>query len=166
MNSKTQVTNAQLEKAYRKKGALVLRRCRLILRNEDDACDMLHETFRRILNYSVDFESPEIPLSFLYRTAERCCFDLMRSKKRRPTVSDDHAVNNAPAEFACENMEMSELLNSYFESLNEKMRTLALLYFVDGLSQEQIAAEMGWSRKTVGKKLSQLKKKAQKLKNA
>jgi RNA polymerase sigma factor (sigma-70 family) len=164
VNHRESITIAQIEAAYKTKGALVLRRCRLILRDDEDANDMLHETFRRLLKYNVTIDTEEISLGFLYRTAERCCFDLMRSRKRRPTVSDGHSIENATASFTCETMEMSELLNNYFHSLDEKLRTLALLYFVDGLTQEQIAEELGWSRKTIGHKLMKLKKKAEKLK--
>lgn len=165
MNKKHKVTIEQIERAYITKGALVLRRCRMILRNENDADDMLHETFRRILKYNIQLENSDIPLSFLYRTAQRCCFDLLRQHKRTKAQISDDEVEEIADSFTCETYELSELLNKYFYSLDKKMQTVALMYYVDGLTQEQIATELGWSRKTIGKKLNQLRIKAEKLKN-
>lgn len=165
MHTERSITIRQVERAYNAKGALVLRRCLAILRNEEDANDMLHETFRRILKYDVQLDAEDIPLSFLYRTAERCCFDLIRSRKRKPSRFSPEDISDLPAPFQCDQVEVSQLLNRYFHSLDDTLRIIALMYFFDGLTQEQIATELGWSRRTIGKKLKAIRKEAQKLKN-
>ena len=39
----------------------------------------------------------------------------------------------------------------------------ALLHYLDELPQDEIARQLGWSRKTVGKKLAQIRAKAHSL---
>jgi DNA-binding transcriptional regulator LsrR (DeoR family) len=41
-----------------------------------------------------------------------------------------------------------------------KVQQVALLYYVDGLKQEEIAHQLGWSRRTVIKKLALMRRQA------
>ena len=45
------------------------------------------------------------------------------------------------------------VLGQVLRRLDEKTRHIGILHFLDGLTQEEVAAETGFSRKTIGKKL-------------
>ncbi len=158
----TEPTIADMDRildAYNRKGALVLRRCRMILKDEAAAEDALQDVFIRLMRYSGKVTAGEIPLSWLYRTAERCCFDRMRKLGREVEVDPEILAETVAAASGGEGdgpVETGEIVMRFLHTLNDKLKQVALLYYVDGLSQERIAAEVGWSRRTVGKKLKQL----------
>ena len=154
----------KVKDAYNRKGALVLRRCRLILRDDAAAEDAFQEVFIRLMRYGDKLTADDIPLSWLYRTAERCCFDRMKKGRREvgfePEVLNDLVQVPGPET----SVETIELVFKYLHTLDDKLKQIAVLYYLDGLSQEEIAIEVGWSRRTVGKKLKQLTKHAEILK--
>ncbi len=157
------ISRDELAALYERTGHLILGRCRLILRDAAEAEDVLHEVFVRVMRYGGSLRQQEIPLCWLYRVAERCCFDRLR-KRKREEVTPDEAALPADAEPDPElSLEARAVLARYFAGLDSRMRELALLHYVDGLPQERIARELGWSRRTVGKKLAKLKRWAEKL---
>ena len=157
------LSREQIAELYRRTGVLVLRRCLLILLDEDAAQDVLQEVFIRVIQYSAGLNNEKVPLAWLYRTAERCCFDRVKKGLRYP-ISDSKLV--AEAASFCDDQERidnSNIVFRYFYRLEPKLQQLALLYYLDGLTQEQIASELKWSRRTVGKKLKQLQQRADRL---
>lgn len=161
---RTKISVEKIQEIYRKKGVLVFRRCRIILQNEATAEDVLQEVFIRLMRYGGSLENDEIPLSWLYRTAERCCFDRLRRDGRERAV-DPESISDMDVYPDIETSVASiEIITKYLCHLDDKLKQVALLYYLDGLSQERIAEELGWSRRTVGKKIAQLKKRASRLK--
>ncbi len=157
---------AAIAELYRRCGALVLRRCRLLLRDPAEAEDALQEVFVRLLMYGASLEGEPVPLSWLYRTAERCCFDRLR-RRRREEPADEAALEREPAPLdEALGSEAREMLGRFFHRLPEKLKRLALLHYLDGLPQERIAEELGWSRRTVGKKLRALAERAARWKSS
>jgi RNA polymerase sigma-70 factor (ECF subfamily) len=154
-----------LEDAYTKYGHLVLRRCRLILRDPTLAQDAMQEVFLKLFRYGDKLPEAENPLSFVYRTTERVCFDLLRGRARAPDAPEVAPSN--PAELVAPRSggyDDLEVVIRFLERFDDKMRRLALMHYVDELPQDRIADELGWSRQTVNKKVGQLKKKAEALK--
>ena len=157
------LSREQIAELYQRTGVLVLRRCLLILRDEDAAQDVLQEVFIRLIQYGAGLNHDKVPLAWLYRTAERCCFDRIKKGLHYP-ISDSKLV--AETASFCDDQERidsSNIVFRYFYKLEPKIQQLALLYYLDGLTQEQIASELKWSRRTVGKKLKQLQQRADKL---
>lgn len=150
------MTPADLEALFRLKGALVFRRCNVILKNESAAQDALQDVFLKVWLHRTDFENRGVPLSWLYRTAERCCFDLMRKQKKDRQTTQDHVDELSDPKIKTNTYDQLELILKFFEKLDDKLKQVALLHYLDELTQERIAEELGWSRRTVGKKLTQL----------
>src|SRR5262249_43810913 len=93
------MTEAEVEEAYRRFGPLVMRRCRRILGSEAAAKDALQETFLRLWRHGDGFAAASSKLGWLYRVAERCCFDhLSRRATRRATREAADATPGAAAD--------------------------------------------------------------------
>lgn len=171
----TQMTDPEMSKSlsdlYCRTGSLVLNRCRLILKDDAEAEDAMQEVFLRIIKYKTRkyktrIDEDEITLAWLFRTAERCCFN--RLKKRKKTTLLDTAevakmVDVASDGNIAEQSDAKQIVLKYLGELPPKLAQLALLYFVDELSQEEIGKQLGWSRRTIGKKLKKLREKADKM---
>lgn len=140
---------------YAKYGALVHRRCRTLMGNEADANDALQETFMRAhRNLQQQRDAVMQPLPWLYAIATRICFDALDSRKRRGVVGTLKELMGFGAR-APGSVEDKLCMGSALVTLDEKTREMALLHWLDGMTQEEVAQQTGYSRKTVGVKLKE-----------
>jgi RNA polymerase sigma-70 factor, ECF subfamily len=84
------VTDAALdvEELTKRYGSMVLRRCRRLLRDEDEAMDACQDVFVRLIENS-DRLSARHPSSLLYRMATNLCLNRIRDRRRRPVADVD-----------------------------------------------------------------------------
>lgn len=157
------LSEAELAELYRKTGALVLRRCRFLLRDPAEAEDVMHDVFIRAMRYGSSLRQANVPLAWLYRTAERCCFDRMKRRTRESVSDDENLAETIYFPSGQKKFEAADIVEKYFLRLEPRLQQVALLHYVDGLTQEQIAEQMQWSRRTVGKKMKMLRRAAQRL---
>jgi RNA polymerase sigma factor (sigma-70 family) len=138
-------------------GPMVLRRCRHLLRDEDDAMDACQDVFVRLLEHRDRIEA-RFPSSLLYRIATNVCLNRIRDRKRRPTTDDDAALLAiASAETPGAREEATVMLDRLFRRHPVSSRTIALLHYLDGLTLEQVAEVVGLSVSGVRKRLRALR---------
>jgi len=146
-----------VEALSRRYGPMVLRRCRRLLGDEDDALDACQEVFVRLLQHRGRLDA-RYPSSLLYRMATNLCLNHIRDRGRRPAVADeDLLMRIASAEEPGGASEARLLLDRLFGRHPESSRTMAVLHFVDGLTLEEVAAETGLSVSGVRKRLRGLR---------
>lgn len=155
------ITRQEFEDLYRLKGALVLRRCRLMLGSQAAAEEVMQDVFLRVWLNRHTFESSVVPLSWLYRTAARCCIDYLRKHKRESLKEVAQVEMIRPSMHPEKQFIDRQLLLRFMQELDPKLQELAMLYYVDDLNQEECAEVLGWSRRTIGKKLQWLTAKVQ-----
>jgi RNA polymerase sigma-70 factor (ECF subfamily) len=138
-------------------GPMVLRRCRHLLRNEDEALDACQDVFVRVLERKERLEV-RYPSSLLYRVATNVCLNRIRDRRRQPDTADEESlVRIAAAGEAGAGAEAGLLLERLFRRQPESTRTIAVLHHVDGLTLEQVAEETGLSVSGVRKRLRRLR---------
>jgi len=138
-------------------GPMVLRRCRHLLRDEDDAMDACQDVFVRLLENRERLEI-RYPSSLLYRIATNVCLNRIRDRKRRPTTDDDAVLLTiASAETPGAREEAAVMLDRLFGRHPVSSRTIALLHYMDGLTLEQVAEVVGLSVSGVRKRLRRLR---------
>lgn len=120
--------------------------------NEADANDALQETFMRA--HRTKRADVMQPLPWLYAIATRICFDALDARKRRGALSKLKALMGLGATTQG-SVEDKLCMGSALVTLDEETRELALLHWLDGMTQEEVAHQTGYSRKTVGVKLKQ-----------
>lgn len=147
------MTNEALAKLYTQYGALVHRRCRTLLGSETDANDALQETFMRVQRYPPTDVAALLP--WLYGVASRVCFDQLAVRKRaQPTAARVLGkLKELMGAVTRDSAEEKLCLGSELARLDDTTREMALLHWLDGLTQEEVAERTGYSRKTVGVKL-------------
>jgi RNA polymerase sigma-70 factor (ECF subfamily) len=142
---------------YRKYGPMVLRRCRRLLVDEEQALDAMQETFVKILRYQ-DKLTDKAPSSMLYTIATNICLNMMRAAGRRPRTTGEEALERIAA---AEDVEARALdryvLDGIFEHERASTRTMAVMHYVDGMTLEEVASHVGLSVSGVRKRLRQLK---------
>jgi RNA polymerase sigma-70 factor (ECF subfamily) len=120
----------------------------MLLGDVDAARDAMQEVFLRALNVSGGLDPS--PLGWLYRTTTNLCLNRLRDGKRRNEllsleVSDDVATDD---------IESRVLVLRVLERVPQELQDIAIYYFVDGLSHDEIAKVAGVSRRTVGNRIS------------
>lgn len=141
---------------YRRYGPMVLRRCRRLLGAEDRALDAMQDTFVQILRHA-DRLDAEAPSSLLWRVATRVCLNMLRSGRRRPEVADADALERIAA--LPDDPTTRRMLDWVFAREPDSTRVMAVLHYVDGMTLEETAAEVGLSVSGVRKRLRVLKEK-------
>ena len=138
-------------------GAMVLRRCRRLLGNEDEALDACQDVFVRLVEQRERLTA-DFPSSLLYRIATNVCLNRIRDRARRPATPDDALLASIAALGSAEGGSHARLLLDWlFGRHPESTRTIAVLHYVDGLTYEEVARQMRMSASGVRKRLRKLR---------
>jgi len=155
------MTDAEVGEAYRRYGGLVLRRCQRILRDRAAAEDALQDVFVRLWRYGDAFREAESKVLWLYRVADRCCFDRLARRNAHPEVSLPNPSMPPGDKIAqASTVEDREVVMCFLDRFDDRVKQVAVLHYLDEMTQEEIAAATGWSRQTVFKKLAFLRSRA------
>ncbi len=146
-----------VEAAYRRHGAMVLRRCRRLVRDEGKALDAMHDVFVQLLR-SRDRLDGTAPAALLMRMATNVCLNQLRGERRRPEDPEDAALlaiadAEEPGGQSIARLALGKLLGRELEST----RVMAVLHLVDGLTLDEVGREVGLSGAAVRKRLRGLK---------
>jgi len=147
----------EIEDLYQRYGPMVMRRCRQMLGDEDRAMDATQDVFVKVLRlqHRLDLSSPS---SLLYRIATNLCLDQLRRRRRFPETSDDTVLSRiVDADDPEERAGLRSILSKLFTGQKESTRTIAVLHYVDGMTLEETASEVGMSVSGVRKRLRGLR---------
>jgi RNA polymerase sigma factor (sigma-70 family) len=154
-----------VESCYRKYGPMVLRRCRYLLRDEDQALDSMQEVFVKLLEKSGSLTG-EYPSSLLFTIATNICLNRIRHDRRNCSASDTLLQAIAVYDDTHERLAVGEVLDSIFRREPASTREMAVMLYVDGMTLQEVAAAVNLSVSGVRKRLRTLKEKVALLKEA
>jgi RNA polymerase sigma factor (sigma-70 family) len=152
------LTTDEVAALYERYGYFLLRRCRAILRDPGVADDALQEAFVKIMRSGGAARTAEQPLRWLYRVVDHCCFDVLRRRRRSPEMLAPDEGRSCHPGVA---IELRDAVLRLLSALDEDQMRIAVLLFVDGMSQGEIAAEIGVSRVTVNKRVQSIRARAE-----
>ena len=163
------MTEDELARLYGEHGYLVLRRCVAYLGDVSRAQDALQEVFVRALRSAENFRGEASARTWLCRIADHLCIDILRRERRSPfvplTVEGTESAQDSELEAAllADDGDALRTARRLMHALDSQSQRLAVLCFVDELTQDEIAAELGLSRRTVGKRIKALRAHAREL---
>ncbi|MBD5356036.1 MAG: RNA polymerase sigma-70 factor [Bacteroides sp.] len=131
---------------YTSLGMYVMRICR----DTNEAEDIVQETYSIAWEKFADSKLPEHFRSYLYRVAHNLTIDRLRSNSlENPDITIDNIKDLEPTEEAIDTSERDAKLWIAISKLPQRCREVFLLSKRDGLSNAEIAKELGISIKTV-----------------
>ena len=146
-----------VEELYQRYGPMVMRRCRQLLKEENEALDAAQDVFVQILKRRDRLEITH-PSSLLYRIATNLCLNRIRDRQRRATMPGDGFLERVAVLDDTEpRLEARSVLERLFGRHQESTRTMAVLHFQDGMTLEEVAGEVGMSVSGVRKRLRGLR---------
>lgn len=146
---------AAIEALYRECGATVRRRARALLGCEAAAEDALQDVFLKALDHREEFRASASPRTWLYRVTLNHCLNVKRDARRRQALL---AMKVQPAQIvapACAEVQVEA--RRLLGRVGGEVRAAAGCFYVEGLTQDEAAAALGVSRRTVGNRLRALR---------
>ena len=146
------------EAYYAKYGPMVLRRCRKLLGDDQSARDAMHDVFVQILSREGQL-ADQAPSSLLFRIATNVCLNRLRTRRRRPEDGDALLLDIATKSDPAARSAARSALDTLFRHEPETTALIAVLHLYDGMTLEEVAAEVGMSVGGVRKRLAKLRDK-------
>jgi RNA polymerase sigma factor (sigma-70 family) len=140
-------------------GPMVLRVCRAVLHDAHAAEDAFQAAFLVLARKAGAIGRREALGAWLYRVAHRIAVKLHRQGKRR----DEHErqgldlsalPNEGPPQDPVAAGELRRLLHAEVERLPDKYRAPVVLCYLEGRTNEEAAAQLGWPKGTVSGRLA------------
>ena len=159
------IDRGELEALYRNYGALVKRRARGILGDENEAQDAMQEVFVRVIGAMSEFRRQSQPSTWLYRITTNLCLNRLRDgRRRRDHLSRLGAEAIAtPRAVGGVSPELKATLQRVLAAVPLELSEIAVYYYVDEMDQAEIARLVGVARRTVGYRLDRFRAEATKL---
>ncbi len=127
-----------IETFVRRYYPVILRYCRLHIRDSGDAQDMTQETFARFFRTLDRFQQYGKAANYLYVIAKNVCRDYYR--KPAPLPMEELPEQPDPR---METLETQLDVRRVLEQMPEELREVTMLYFFQDLKQREIARILG-----------------------
>ena len=145
------------EEAYRQLieeyGNKLLRTCYLILKDKEEAEDVVQETFIKVFNKIDTFKEQSGFYTWIYAIAINLTRDRMRMKQDFLELKDEWIGNDNVESLVEINIDR-ELLRKEIFSLNSLYREVLVLFYFDELSIKEISSLLNEKEGTIKSKLS------------
>jgi RNA polymerase sigma-70 factor, ECF subfamily len=136
---------------FERYGAMVYRRCAAILRSDDAARDAVQEVFLRVIERRRQYRGDASPATWLYAVATLHCLQQLRDQAGRIAKLAQLAEQprDTPARSPEERLAIAKLLDGE----SDDVRLMVYLHYVDGMTLDEVADVVGYSRKTVSRRV-------------
>jgi RNA polymerase sigma-70 factor (ECF subfamily) len=150
------VTPAKLERWYRDHGHAVFRRAYRIVRDEDEARDIVQDVFLDLYKNPDRFEARSSIATYLYSSTTHACLTRLRDGRTRTRLV---AIETAAhVKFARARGESRALACEILAGLTDDEAALAVYLYCDELTHDEIADLLGCSRRHVGDLANRLRR--------
>jgi RNA polymerase sigma-70 factor (ECF subfamily) len=144
----------ELERVYREHAPLIYRTAWGVLGTREDAEDVLQSVFLSLLRRESLPDLQQNPRAYLYRAAVTASLDVLKAKRRRPTLVDDARLESVVVDSGPPfDEELYERLYAAIGQLPAEASSVLVLRYMHNKSLAEIARELGLSRTAVAVRL-------------
>jgi RNA polymerase sigma-70 factor (ECF subfamily) len=140
---------------YRRYGAAIYAHCRRLLGSPTLARDAVQESFVRVLQHQRNLGPGEQALRYLYRTSTNVCINQLRQRAVRDKAAPEIAARAAERE-AAESVGDRQFARLLLERCDDRSAEIAIMHYIDGMTQVEVAATLGITRRTVFNRLRRI----------
>lgn len=139
--------NARFTELVERQSRFVFKVAWAILRNPQDAEDIVQETFLKLYRNGA-WEGIEDERAFLARAAWRLAVDRLRTRRGQPTATDSPEPSATPEQAAILG-NRTAIVHRLVDALPEELRQPLVLSSIDEMTSPQIASVLGIPEGTV-----------------
>ena len=143
------------DELYRLHAAAAFRRAQRLLGSEADADEVVHDVFVTLFERPAQQRQALNMSAYFYAAVTHACLNLIRNRRTRERLTQEHE-RALPSHDAGTGPEWSLSARIVLANLPEKLAHVAVYYYLDELSQSEIAEILGCSRRHVGDLLARL----------
>jgi RNA polymerase sigma-70 factor (ECF subfamily) len=154
---------AGLAQLYERYAPAIYAHCRRLLHSPSAARDATQEAFVRVLARGPALLAGEDALRYLYRVSTNVCLNQIREQKVHDRATPALAVRAGSGGSAESGHADRQFVHALLERSDETGAAIAVMHYVDGMSQVEIAEVLGITRRTVFNRLRKLEKIAEEL---
>jgi RNA polymerase sigma factor (sigma-70 family) len=143
----------EVERVYREYGDLVLRRAQRIMGSDSEAQEILQELFMSFVRNPEQLDGKTSMTAWLYSATTHLCLNTIRNRKTRSRLLH---LRSVPAEGAPPRVEDALTAQQLLAQLPDELAQVAVYYYLDEMTHEEIAEVIGCSRRQVGNLLQQV----------
>ena len=144
---------------YRRHGHVVLRRARRLLGDEHEAHDVLQDVFLALARDPEQFAQRSSMTTYLYSATTHACLNRLRNRHTQSRLLGVHASSIAPRS-PSPDAEAWATARELLIGLPRDLAEVAVYYYCDEMSQQEIAQLLNCSRRHVGDLLSRAREQA------
>lgn len=144
-----------VEALYREHGSVVLRRARALLGDDEEARDVVQEVFMSLLDRPDQFGGRSAFTTWLYSVTTHACLTRLRNRRTRERLLQQQQSPPGPGDIPPSGERLAQL-QQWLRRLPEPLALVAVYSLVDGMTQQEIADQIGGSRRRVGDLLKQI----------
>lgn len=158
------VPKLDLARLYAEHGHVVVRRARQILGDDAEALEILQDVFVSLLDRPEQFHGKSQITTFLYSMTTHACLNRLRNQRRRTALLEE-APSLEPRPTGA-GADLSVAASQLLAALPDRLMQVAIHYYIDEMTHEEIAEILGVSRRHVGNLIQQVQEEARKLSRA
>jgi len=155
-------TGERVSTLYRKFGTAIFSRCRRLLKDDALAEDATQEVFVRVLRHIESAPDDATALAWIYRISTNYCLNQIRDRSRQAEPTAPEELPEGDGVTSEPELLDRDVAMRLIKRAPDKLQEVAVLYYMDGLEQEQIASTLGISRRTVINRLQEFLERSRK----
>lgn len=143
------------DRAYRRYAPSAFRRARRLLGEEGEAYEVVHDVFLGLLERPEQYRGQSGLSAFVYSAVTHACLNRIRNRKTRLRLLRERFGARLAAKPGS-TPEATTILRSVLERMPPPLGEVAVYYYMDGLTHDDIAHILGCSRRQVGNHVSRI----------
>jgi RNA polymerase sigma-70 factor (ECF subfamily) len=150
-----------MDELYRAHARALHVHCANLLGNVAQARDAVHDTFERVMRARARtlFDESRV-VAYLYRTATNVCVDILRHQTVWRRVAPEFSARAERAERSDPSHLERDYARHLFARIGPLTASVGLMHLIEGMNQQEIAAEVGLSRRSIFNHLRKLEARA------
>ncbi|MBK9368879.1 MAG: sigma-70 family RNA polymerase sigma factor [Deltaproteobacteria bacterium] len=151
-------SETELRTLYQRYAPPLLARCRRILGDNEEAQDIVQETFARVIRRWDEFRQEASPYTWMVRISTNLCLNRLRDHKSREAKRSMHPEAIVGDGFTAPHDHKSDeaaLVRRALAEADEQTRALIIYLYFDDMTRQEAAALVGLSQPTLRKRLDE-----------
>jgi RNA polymerase sigma-70 factor (ECF subfamily) len=147
----------EIEVLYRQHARALIAHCTSLLGNPSLARDAVHDAFERMLRQDAEptLDDKHV-VPYLYRVSTNVCLDMLRHQRVRRRAEPEVSAHAAETDARDPSHTERDYARALLDRVGPRTATVGVLHFVHGLNQQEIADELGLSRRSIFNHLRKL----------
>jgi len=139
---------------YERYGPVIYRRI-LSFYDPNEAEEVLHEVFMKVIEKLGTFREESSPVTWLYQITTNHCLNRQRNQRNRRDLLRKNASMFTERPDGRARQIDQIFLNQLWQEVPDRLLQIATYYYVDGLTHAEIARIEGVSRRTIGNRIQE-----------